>query len=157
MPESQSPPLRWTTEESQEAYESHTLNCGPHSLAAACGRTLEEVRVKLVDFKGYMNPTQMQRALRDLGWYRGHQTGEFRTLPQVGVYIVRVQWMGSWLNPGVPPQAAYAHTHWIAKANDWVHCALVDDARWVQIDHWRNALLKMDRKWYFTHIYKILA
>jgi hypothetical protein len=74
------------------------------------GMMLEEVRPHLGDFerKGYTNPKLMFETLDRIGRPR-RRIG--RQLPNFG--LVLIQWEGPWTEPGVPPRAAYRHTHWV--------------------------------------------
>ncbi len=104
------PPLAFTEADAIQAWESWGCNCGPAALAACLGLTPEDVRPHLGDFarRGYMNPTMMGQALASLG----RRWMSVRAIADRGV--VRIQFGGPWMKPGVPPAAAYRHTHWIA-------------------------------------------
>ena len=97
------------------ANETWGANCGPASIAAVCGLTLDQVRPHMGNFetKHYTNPTLMWRALASLGVrfsYRGGDLGR-RAWPAFG--LARIQWEGPWTRPGVPMRARYRHTHWV--------------------------------------------
>lgn len=145
------PALAFSRADSDAANEAWGANCGPHSLAAALGLTLAQVRPHLGAFRGWMSPTMIARALASLGApYRLRQGLRTSTLCPG---ISRVQWEGPWLDPGVPPAAAYAHTHWVAHVGGWVLCSVVDPSGWVAIADWGNALRRENRRWHITHHY----
>lgn len=150
-----SPPLRYSADESVAANQLWRANCGPHSIAAALGLNLEQVRVQLVDFNGWMNPTNLGDALRRLGAEYTPRKG-LKTKDLCNG-INRVQWEGSWLNPGVPPAAAYAHTHWVAHLDGWVLCTATALAAWQTRHAWEAGLSNDDRRWHVTHHYRIGA
>jgi len=95
--------------DAQKAGDTWGANCGPGALAAITLRTLDEVHPHLDGFdqKHYTNPKMMYAALKSLGV-------EYRDVegwPEWG--LLRVQWEGPWMNPGVPLRARYRHTHWV--------------------------------------------
>lgn len=145
------PPLRFTAEDSQRAHGSWGANCGPHALAAASGKSLEEVRAICFPngFRGYMNPTMMNAALTALtggyGVWRGGRVQELRN----GIH--RVQWEGPWLNPGVPARAAYQHTHYIAACDGFVLCTAVCPYAWITAEDWRGHNRARGDGWFITH------
>src|SRR5436305_1207827 len=118
-------PLRFTQQDAELAYGTWGANCGPGAIAAIAGLTLEELRPSMGDFeaKRYTNPTLMWQVLNNLGlrWKRNSpklQEALVATIldfPEYG--LARVQWEGPWTNPGVPPQVAYRHTHWVAASH----------------------------------------
>ena len=108
------------------AMDSWGLNCGPGALAAMLGiDDLDVVAVHIPHFRErhYTNPSMMQAALRSLKvkWHEVDDSEDSAALdsggnpmlkwPEYG--LMRIQWEGPWLEPGVPPAAAYKHTHWI--------------------------------------------
>ena len=149
-------PLRYSEADSAQASKSWRATCGPHSIAAACGLTLDQVRPALSDYRGWMNPTQMGNALRALG-FRYRLISHLRT-SIVCHGISRVQFEGPWLNPGVPPTVAYRYTHWVAHYDGWVLCTACEPARWIRIDDWRSFHLTVEpvSPFHITHHY-ILA
>jgi hypothetical protein len=106
-------------EDVERAYEQWGANCGPAAVAAICGMTLDEVRPVFEAHgfadKHYTNPTMMfaiLSALHDrIAWKvnAGHPEPGW---PRYG--LVRIQWGGEWMRPGVPIRARYRKTHWIA-------------------------------------------
>lgn len=143
--------LRYTRADSERAHNEWGASCGPHSLAAALGLTLDEVRAVLPAFKGWMNPTMMGDALRSLGKRYDLKKGLKTQVPCEG--ICRVQWEGSWLNPGVPPAVAYHHTHWVAHHEGHVLCTASVAELWVPFETWKAWLRQAGKPWHFTHHY----
>lgn len=99
------------------ASESWGCNCGPAALAAILGVKLDVARVAIPNFeeRRYTTPTMMQKALEALNV--PFIKLEKLPPPESGLLnygLVRVQWEGPWLNPGVPAIYAYRYTHWIA-------------------------------------------
>lgn len=113
---------RFTSEDMRRANETWGANCGPGSIAAIFGMTLDEVRPFMAaegfETKRYTNPRMMLAILRRLN------SSQFRrpwlikvdkiTWPNWG--LARIQWEGPWTNPGVPMRARYRHTHWVGAA-----------------------------------------
>lgn len=100
----------------EAAADAWNANCGPMSLAAVLGLpTVEAARPLVQPFRGFMSPTHMVQALeRGFGlmerWANlGHQPAD----PWPSLGLVRIQWEGSWLDPGVDKRAAYRYTHWV--------------------------------------------
>lgn len=149
------PALAYTRAESDEAAEGWGANCGPHSLAAALGLTMNEVRDcrTMLDFPGWTNPTRIEDVLRELD-VPFQRRSELRTKTFCSG-INRVQWEGSWLNPGVPVAAAYAHTHWVAQYSGHVLCAMLDGAQWLPIADWSAEVERRGKPWHVTHHYVI--
>ena len=161
------PPLRFTEADAERAYNEWSANCGPGAIAAVAGMTLDELRPHLGDFekKGYTNPKLMFEILRRL---------EMRVTvlkppdwPTFG--LVRVQWEGPWMNPGVPMMARYRHTHWVAGARRNGSIGVFDincmnSCGWVPLDDWSAIiapyLIKHHAKngsggWHLTHAIEV--
>lgn len=116
----------YSQEESQAAHEAWGANCGPGALATMVGLKLDDVRSHIPQFeqRGYTNPSMMQAALRSLG-VKYHEVDDtlareagsvldpgYKLIwPKYG--LMRIQWEGRWMNPGVPIAARYRHTHWV--------------------------------------------
>jgi hypothetical protein len=149
-------PLLYTDQDSESAEATWKASCGPHSLAAACGKRLEEVRAALVNYRGWMNPTQMKAALGALG--QGFALRSHLRTQELCSGINRVQWEGPWLNPGVPPRVAYYHTHWVAHFDGWVLCTACAPAKWIPVEIWRSAHLNDDppSPFHITHHYEFV-
>lgn len=131
------------------AYRDWGCNCGPAALAASLDLTLDAVRPHLGDFeqRRFMNPTQMQISLVALmARWRAIPNGTGPPWPENGV--VRIQFGGPWLKPGVPVGAAYARTHWLASRKhegaDWV-CDV--SAGWLPAERWEAEILPLLVKW----------
>lgn len=114
------PALRFTPDDNERAFRTWGANCGPGALAAVTGMTLDEVRPHLAGFdtKRYTNPRMMLGALKSIGrpfrLVMKPPEVSVATWPMLG--LVRVQWLGPWMDPGRPMVARYRHTHWIAAA-----------------------------------------
>lgn len=151
-----SPPLlRFTEADSDRAQKEWKATCGPHSIAAACGFTLHEVRFALANYKGWMSPTGMERALEVLTVpYR--RTSHLKT-QELCEGINRIQWEGSWLNPGVPARIAYFHTHWVAHFGGWVLCTACLPYQWIRVESWRQFHLEdtPPTPFHITHHYAL--
>lgn len=125
-------------------------NCGPVALAAATGRTMDEVRVALSRgtgrFKGYTNVPDIHGALRWLDvkvvrtWSK--PTNALLTMGlQEGPAIFMLEWGGPWTRD---PRAAAKHRHLIAFRYGWIGQKMgprwVGDATipnvWCLLDAW---------------------
>lgn len=149
-----SPPfLQYTEADSERANAEWKATCGPHSIAAALGLTLDQVRPALANYKGWMSPTQMTQALLKLGAV--HSLTHHLKTPTLCDGINRVQWEGKWLNPGVPARVAYFHTHWVAHFRGWVVCTACEPAKWIRADDWRHFHLECEPRspFHITHHY----
>jgi hypothetical protein len=107
--------VKFTQEESHNAFDTWGFNCGPSAIAAVAGLTIDEVRPHMGDFesKHYTNPTLMWSVLKRLSlrWRLRPRTSGGVQWPSFG--LARVQWEGPWTTPGVPIPARYRHTHWV--------------------------------------------
>ena len=137
----------------------------PGALAAICDLSLHEVRPHLKGFerKRYTNPTMMYAALNSLGvlWSRAVPLSAW---PERG--LVRIQWHGPWMAPGVPVRVRYPHTHWIGTTMLRERRFLFDfncmsnGSGWVSLFEWSTSLVpwlleccepKADGAWSVTH------
>lgn len=152
-------------------------NCGPAAIAAVVRLMPKDLESHLGDFrrKGYTNPTLMFSILRSLRVsYRNIDKGIW---PSYG--LVRIQWHGPWMNPGVPVAARYRKTHWIAcrgtgdKTNSEhprqifdVNCIGVGG--WVAEEEWKHQVVPWlvpqfkelkcwDGGWSMTHCLEIVG
>lgn len=94
--------------------------CGHGALAAICKISVEETLQSFIHKRTWVNIPDMLFALQSIQ----HQlkiSGRARLtygrlaeeiFPARG--LVLIQFLGSWMNPGVPPGAACQHTHWAA-------------------------------------------
>lgn len=159
MSETLSPPLHFSADDLNRAYAEWRCNCGPSALAACLGWTLDAIRPHLGDFeaKGYMSPTMMRRAVEAAGFHRR----DALSWPRHG--LVRVQFGGPWLNPGVPPQAAYKATHWVASKRDGEVWVFDCNGGWMAFDEWERELAprlaasikRCDGTWVPSHCWEI--
>ncbi len=99
----------------EAAADAWNANCGPMSLAAVLGLpTVEAARPLVQPFRGFMSPTDMRKAVSAAGRFEGIgylAVDDPDPWPTLG--LVRIQWVGSWLDPGVDPRAAYRYTHFV--------------------------------------------
>ena len=107
-----------------------------------------------------MSPTMMDRAIASTG----HSRRPGAEWPRHGV--VRVQWGGPWLKPGVPPRVAYGFTHWVASRFDpadevwWVFDV---NGGWLQCARWEREIVpailssikRADGTWITTHRWEV--
>ncbi len=164
-------PPHFTARDAQEHNRAWGFNCGPAALAVIAGVTPGELRPSLGDFeaKGYTNPTMMFGWLDRLGLRFRHRRD--KDWPDWG--IVRVQFAGPWTRPGVPPAAAYRHTHWVGGCRHIVdgraevgvfdiNC--LDHHRgWVEADGWAKVVVpalvscipRADGEWWKTHVLEV--
>ena len=155
IPDTPKPSLCFNEEASETAHKEWNATCGPHSIAAALGISLDQVRQALPPYKGWMNPTMVGETLRTLGknytFRKGLKTDELCN------GINRIQWEGKWLNPGVPARAAYFHTHYVAHFNGWVLCTACLPWEWISVGMWRHLLLEGEEPspFHITHHYSL--
>lgn len=158
LPAAGLPALRYTLADSKGAFAEWKATCGPHSIAAACSKTLDDVRRAMttagVNYRGWMSPTQVAKTLGALCQAFTLQSG-LKT-HDLCDGINRVQWEGKWLNPGVPPRIAYFHTHLVAHFGGWVLCTACVPNDWIRADewatHWRS---EMYMPFHITHHWTI--
>jgi hypothetical protein len=174
--------LRFTAADLERANDEWRCNCGPGSLAAILGLTLDEVRPHMGDFeqKGYTNPTMMLEALERIG-LRFRCRGRASNVPTLDFPrygLCRVQWEGPWTKPGVPIRARYRWSHWIAaqRGNPPDNIGVFDiNARvqgadggpaldWIGLSDWagtcvphilREGVPRADGGWHLTHVVEI--
>lgn len=142
---------RFDLNDAQRAAEAWNFNCGPGALCAVLGMTPDEIRPHLLDFesKGYTNPTLMFDILHGLSVpfksiWRADEPSAHMRWPNFG--LVRIQWAGSWMRPGVPMKARYRQTHWIAVRGGGIHDRQAFDINamcaggWIEWDKWAARL-----------------
>lgn len=158
--------MAFSLEDAVRGYETWGANCGPGALAAITGLTLDQVRphLRAFDEKRYTNPTMMRGALESLNVMFDWQVRERAYLPPL-FGLARVQWDGPWTQPGVPPAAAYRHTHWIASSQNKIfdiNCMCVGG--WVSFAEWGRQVVpwllkvsepKANGNWWLTHLVEI--
>lgn len=103
---------RFTLADLLAARDAWSCSCGPASLAAICGLTLDEVRPHFgPDWPGYTNVRAMRLAIHRAGrTYHDHPRHQ-TAWPRYG--LARIQWEGPWTAPGANPRWSYRHTHWV--------------------------------------------
>lgn len=150
--------------ESLEANSAWGANCGPHSIAAYCHVHLETVRLAMpAPFKRWMNPSNISETLRYLRVQSDLAScaKKMQRPPDSLRAIMRIQWEGSWLKPGVPAKAAYCHTHYIAVLPGALVMDTFQDPSIVQPwEAWQTGLEAAIREhmpkvtgWHFTHVW----
>lgn len=160
---------RFTQADSDRAYDEWGCNCGPTAFAAILGLTLDETRPIFAaagfDSKRYTNPTMMLAALRASG--RSYSVTRDAQWPTWG--LVRIQWHGPWMDPGVPIRARYRHTHWVGAARRETNVGIYDcnamsnGTGWAPLAAWRDILVpyltdghkRADGKWSVTHVIEV--
>jgi hypothetical protein len=153
------PVLAFNEGDSQMANAAWKATCGPHAIAAACGKTLDEVRRAICDadvnYRGWMSPTQVSKTLTALG-QSFILTKGLKTMDLCNG-VNRVQWEGPWLNPGVPPRVAYFQTHLVAHFDGQVLCTCCRTAEWIPDDVFRRFHLEQEpvSPFHITHHWTI--
>lgn len=128
--------------DTEAAWHAWQANCGPAALAAILGKQVAEVRDAFPDFpaKPWCNPTAMRAALQSLRVaYDVRGGGSFGTdPPRRGLAFI--QWVGPWLDKGVPIAAAYRNTHWIAVdgSERW---DVNEPERWMPANEWATVMV----------------
>jgi hypothetical protein len=156
-------PLRiaFTQEDAERAHREWGANCGPCALASTLGCSLDDLRPHLGCFesKGFMSPTMMKQAIIAAG-YRHYETAY--AAPIHG--LLRVQWEGPWMKPGVPARVAYGFTHWIAakliNGESWIFDV---NGGWRTRESWDReiapiiaaSIKRADGGWHFTHRWEV--
>lgn len=164
------PELNYNAADSQRAWDEWGANCGPHSIAAACGISLESVKNALLSFPGWMSPRHLKETLLRLKWVRrdefvgpkSHidfvwkkQRDAARVIHPGNRMIARIQWEGEWLNSGEPPNLAYRETHWVAIRDGYVLDTVICAIQWVEKADWLERFDDFCKKedyygWHFT-------
>src|SRR5579872_4549127 len=165
-------PLRFTLDDANRAFDECGANCGPCSIAAVLGLTLDDLRPQMGDFesKHYTNPTLMWDVLKRCGVCFS-LTKPPREWPDYG--LARVQWEGPWTAPGVPARVAYRHTHWVgARAKNPLNVDIFDinamnSGGWVGVADWAGHIVPWiiehcvakgaTGRWHLTHVVEIWA
>lgn len=164
--------LPYTTAQAAAAHDQWNAMCGHYSLAAATGHPLEDIRTAGVPLKGWMNPTMINETLKALkvGYQRfllkelGYDVPQdLVKLPQINHgAILRIQWEGSWMNPGVPAGARYQRTHYIAIKDGTIMDPAFDPAISLRVEDWLQVVtndivpqIKGATGYHFTHVWII--
>jgi len=162
---------RFTLADVERAADEWGCNCGPASVAAICGLTLDEVRPHLGDFerKHHTNPTLMWGILRSLGVRFSCRRYDWTRDGWPTWGLARVQWEGPWTAPGVPPVVAYRFSHWVGAKMVQngvgifdVNC-LNNGSGWCSVKDWTNIVVPWITKqypranggWHITHAVEI--
>ncbi len=141
----------FSAEDAERAHEEWGANCGPGAIAAICGLTLDQLRPLMGDFeaKRYTNPTLMWEVLDRL--YNRLDIVDWRlrkppVWPDYG--LVRIQWHGPWMAPGVSPRARYRFTHWVGAARIpsgergvFDINAIGNGEGWTSLENWTSILV----------------
>jgi hypothetical protein len=163
---------KFTLADAERANDEWGANCGPGALAAILDITLDEVRPLMGDFekKHYTNPTLMFDSLLRAGRRFSYRGGDLGTEGWPIYGLARIQWEGPWTKPGVPPRAAYRHTHWVgARYGDLsygifdINC-MNNGTGWVSVSDWAqmiapwliaNCVKRGDGGWHITHAVEV--
>jgi hypothetical protein len=85
--------------------------------------------------------------------------------------LVRIQWGGPWMAPGVPARAQYRHTHWVGAFIEdggevWIFDVnAMSVGGWLRLAEWSEQLVpwllgevepKADGSWHRTHVVEVL-
>lgn len=150
------PPLQFTPGDSERANREWKASCGPHSLAAMWGMSLEQVRPFIKNFKGWMNPTMIKEALLRMEVSGAIPSDSYRQKWKLQTQtlchgINRVQFEGAWTEPGADPREAYKHTHYVCRMGCGVYCTMVNYQSWHHIDDWRAWMASYAEPFHITH------
>lgn len=163
------PPIRFSLTDALEASFRFGFNCGPAAIAAILNRTPDEVRphLGLFEAKKHMNSAEVEWSLISLGcktYSRRLPNRESPSLDLPSPSVVRVQWGGSWLKPGVHKGAAAQRTHWIAHrfhaGSAWIYDV---NSGWSTRQDWEAKTVPMilaevkrnDGTWFYSHAIEI--
>lgn len=160
--------LKFTKEDVDIAADVWGANCGPVALAAVAGISLDRARECMGDFerKRYTNPTLMREALIATRICHRHVRNPV-SWPAFG--LARIQWGGPWTKRGVPPRAAYRHTHWVGSRSAMRGTIIFDvnamsEGGWIPLSTWDDDLVpwllrecepKADGTWGITHAIEV--
>jgi hypothetical protein len=133
------PPIAFSSDDLDRAHAEWGCNCGPAALAACLNRTPDDIRPHLGDFerRGYMNVPGMRAAIRSAGAIL-----QPKPAGQIAHGLIRIQFTGPWMAPGVPPAAACRYTHWVAAQTfgglNWIFDV---NGGWQVEDEWKDAIV----------------
>jgi len=162
------PPALFTADDAEQASDEWGANCGPGALAAVLGKTLDEVRPHLLDFeqKRYTHPTLMFQILNGLKVRYTYKAGNLGRWDWPAFGLVRVQWEGPWMDPGVQIAVRYRRTHWVGAHTTPLGSAKIFDINaisvggWIDVQTWMTSLVpwlleecvpRANGNWYITH------
>lgn len=149
------PALKFTHEQSLAASKAWKASCGPHSIAAATGKTLDEIRRHLPQpYKGWMNPTQISTTLANLGVFPEFRKYASFNMMDLCQGINRLQFEGPWLDKGMDPREAYKHTHYVAQWSGVVLCTACA-SEWIPINSWFPAIIDSIGEFHITHHWRL--
>lgn len=170
---------RFTFDDLCAANDAWDCNCGPGSVAAILGLTLDEVRLPFIaagfDAKRYTNPTMMFDVLKASGrpWTWSSVMVSDRRPAWPGYGLARIQWEGPWTQPGVPIRARYRQTHWVGAATKSTGDVGVFDINamqstpdglgWTSLDAWSAIIVphiledvkRASGGWHITHAIEV--
>lgn len=107
--------------------------CGHGALAAALGVPVCIVMAELFpDSGGWLNVPMMNAAAHKAE----REVKRLDSIPSNGDGVALIQWLGRWMEPGVPPQARCAHRHWIAFRGGLVWDA--NRTEWITFESWNE-------------------
>jgi hypothetical protein len=155
--------IPYTEGESDAASKRWKARCGHHSIAAACGVSLDEVKRACPRLCGWMNPTMVEQSLQSLGrGFKLHKTmdNDSLALASGAMSVARIQFLGPWMGKSVADE--YKHTHYVAIDGCQIEvmdpmidpCFIVDGDRWY--NHYNEIVKDCVRKatgWKFTHLW----
>ena len=164
--------LPYTAAQAKAAHDDWNAMCGHYSIAAATDSPLEDIRTAGVPLKGWMSPTMISNTLvalkiplrrfllKDEGF---HDASYILGLNNINSgSILRIQWEGSWMNPGVPIGAQYQRTHYIACKDGTIMDPAFDPAVSLRVEDWLQVVtndivpaIKGSTGYHFTHAWII--
>ncbi len=163
--------MHLTLDEALDAAQEWGCNCGPAALAASLGVSLRSVRRLFENWPGFTNPGMMGRALLKWGGCFSRQPVDEQRWPE-GRCLVRIQWHGPWMQPGVPVGARYRQTHWVATRWHRIRGPLAvfdinglhwGNGGWWSLGFWEHTIVpailanvpRADGGWSRTHVYRL--
>jgi hypothetical protein len=164
------PRLAFTEKDANKAFEEWGCNCGPGSLAAIIGKTLDEVRYHIPKFeeRKYTNPKMMYKALNNLKIKYDNSSNIF--FPRYG--LARIQWDGPWMASHIPEYRKWRHTHWIGSCIRTLDnigifdINAINSGGWISLDSWESVIVphilsecepNSTGKWSITHSLEIFG
>lgn len=105
--------------------------CGHGALAAALGVPVAYTSA-LFGAGGWVNIPMMKAAIN----ITGRTFRILREIPQHGAAVLLVQWLGSWMGPGVPQAARCRYRHWVAVKEGWIWDCNIQ--KWIPLSAWEK-------------------